>query len=35
MIGLQGSNHFKKRQCAYETYLNGGVEKVSQNLDFK
>ena len=25
----------KKRQCAYETYLNGGVEKVSQNLDLK
>ena len=21
LIGLQGSNHFKKRQCALKTYL--------------
>ena len=28
MICLQGSNHFKKRQCAKKTYLMGGVEKV-------
>ena len=28
LIGLQGSNHFKKRQCALKTYLQGGVEKV-------
>ena len=31
MICLQGSNHFKKRQCAKQTYLIGGVEKVFKN----
>ena len=31
LICLLGSNHVKKRQCANETYLQGGVEKDSKH----